>query len=172
MEVVQTVWDMKLILFYRMEEEIFQRQLIVFIRVLRIVRWMDHVTCIKTWEICNIHSKTWRNSATWQTSQRKEGKIRWHHKRTWFWWCEFELYSPRWGPDSGYCECGKRCWESITLKFSHRSHLVSALKIIVTLKEKLGCGEQTITLTYITLLGQLHKQISWRLQATTRLLLL
>jgi len=42
----------------------------------------------------------------------------------------------------------------------------------VTLKEKLGCGGQTITLTYITVLGQLHKQIFWRLQATTRLLLL
>ena len=69
-------------------------------------------------------------------------------------------------------ECGNRCWESVTLKFSHRSHLVSALKIIVTLKEKLGCGGQTITLTYITVLGQLHKQIFWRLQATTRLLLL
>jgi len=39
---------MKLILFSRLEEEIFQRQLIVFIRVIRMVRRVDHVTCIKT----------------------------------------------------------------------------------------------------------------------------
>ena len=146
--------------------------MIDFIRVIRMIRWVDHVTSIKTWEICNFLSKTWRDKATWLTSWRKEGKGGWDCKGNWFWGCEVELCSPRKGLVSG-CY-GNKFWWSITLKFSHISHLVSSLKKkMIILKEKLGCGEQTmIKLHYSTWsVTQPHKQIFWWLQTTTQLLL-